>query len=70
MIKIKYQEKEIEKKLVGTMKIRSLRLLLSKLFKIHSFQILWKQGPDIYLDDDFKDLNWYGLESGHELVIE
>lgn len=69
-LSLTHKGKTLQKKLMGTLKVRALRMLMCKLFRFTKpCQILWKQGPDRILDDEWKELGWYELESGHELVL-
>ncbi|ORX80350.1 RNI-like protein [Basidiobolus meristosporus CBS 931.73] len=72
--------KTVKKKLLGTMTIRSLKSLLQKLLQVPANQqMLYRrylngaegqaQILDYPMDDDLREINYYGLESGEEILV-
>ena len=73
LITLKYGGKSMERKLMGNMKLKAVRNLLYKLFKINplaSAQIYLNSSDSrMQLEDDFKEMSWYDIEQGHELEL-
>jgi hypothetical protein len=74
-ISFKYKDKTLKKKLMNTMQLRMVRTMMVKLFRIPSsmvstVQFIWRERPDFVLEDEWKDLNFYSIESGHELELK
>ncbi|ORX49539.1 RNI-like protein [Hesseltinella vesiculosa] len=64
--------KTLSKRVLATMTVRSLRNLLQKLFQIPSTRLqmfLIQQGMVIPLDDDLRDLKYYGLVPDDTLYL-
>ena len=71
-INIKYENQTIQKKFTSTVKVRSLKALISKLFRISlpSIQIyLIQDEGDMELEDEWKDLAWYDVKNGSEIKL-
>ena len=71
VLNLKHKDKTIQKKLTSTFKVRALKMLMNKLFKVNSSdsQIILLEEPVIELDDEWKDLAWYDVKTGHELEL-
>ncbi|KAI8587781.1 hypothetical protein BDZ88DRAFT_508625 [Geranomyces variabilis] len=69
-----YGEKTVRKKVPINMGIRPLKVLVARVFKIPDATalVLTKMeegGGDVELDDDLRDVDFYGVESGNKIRV-
>lgn len=73
VVNLKYKGHSIQKKLTSTFKVRALKMLMTKLFKINSTNsqmfLIQETETETELDDEWKDLSWYDVKSGNELEL-
>jgi hypothetical protein len=67
---IVYKEQKITKKVLGTLKVKALKLLASKLLRLEASikEFICKESKQV-LEDDWKELSWYDVESGQTLQV-
>jgi hypothetical protein len=71
VLNLKYKDQIIQKKLTSTYKVRALKMLMNKLFKVNATnsQICLIQEPIVELDDEWKELSWYDVKTGNDLEL-
>ncbi|KAJ3086711.1 hypothetical protein HK102_012653 [Quaeritorhiza haematococci] len=67
--------RKVKKRLPGTMNVRALKVVVGRLFGITGGGMVLKAlcGEDkrsVVLDDELRDVAYYGLQSGDEVVVE
>lgn len=71
VLNLKYKDHNIQKKLTSTFKVKALKMLMNKLFKVNctNSRIFLMQETWTELDDDWKDLAWYDIKTGYEVEL-
>lgn len=71
VLNLKYKDQIIQKKLTSTYKVRALKMLMNKLFKVNASrsQICLIQETIVQLDDEWKELSWYDVKTGNDLEL-
>ncbi|KAJ3283835.1 hypothetical protein HK104_010196 [Borealophlyctis nickersoniae] len=63
----------LQKRLPPNMTVRTVKATVGRLFGVKGgilLKVKTKNGKVVELDDEMKDLDWYGIEGGDELVVE
>ena len=71
VINLKYKDQSIQKKMTSTYKVRALKMLMNKLFKVNTSvsKVFLIQETITELDDEWKDLAWYDVKTGNDLEL-
>ncbi|KAI8820758.1 uncharacterized protein EV422DRAFT_578604 [Fimicolochytrium jonesii] len=73
VVTISCQGRRARKKIPNTMNVRALRALITRMFSLKERGELVrkdKAGRLVTMEDDLRDVDFYGLESGDEVVVD